>query len=128
MIKWYGAYGSDNIQISHGASEPMLLEHFYRHIDEDGNFKDIGGRSFHSFIEQFILRRNDYEKVPQPVTKRPKDYNTRVAEEIDSWVDSSRRGRFFKMIAFTSNGNDVISEINKVISDEEILKISKHIK
>ena len=128
MIRWYGAYGSDNIQISHGASDPMPLEDFYRHIDENGNFKDIGGRSFHSFIEQFILRQNDYEKVPQPASKRSKDYTTRVKEEIDSWVDSSHRGRFFKMIAFTSNGNDVISEINKVISDEGILETSKHIK
>lgn len=126
MIKWYGAYGSDNIQISHGASRSMSLEHFYRHINEDGSFKDIESESFNTFIKNFILRESDYDKVPQ--SKPLKNYNTRVAEEIDSWVQSSRRGRHFKMIAFTSDGSDVINEIIKVILDDGVIEASKHIK
>ena len=125
-IKWYGAYGSDNIQISFGVSEPMTLEHFYSHISPEGNFMDIGGSKFRGFIEQFILRRNDYDKVPQPLPT--KDYDTRLIEEIRSWITSSQRGYHFKMIAFMTKYGNVIDEIKKVAIHDGILEASNHIK
>jgi hypothetical protein len=128
MIKWCGAYGSDGIQIAPGSSELMPLQDFYRLINEDGSFKDISNRpgsKFRRFIEQFIFRHNDFEKTPQPTKK---SYETSVTDEIQSWVDSSQRGRHFKMIAFTSNGNDIIGEITKIVSDDGIVEASRHIK
>lgn len=121
MIRWYGAYGSDHIQISFGGSEPIPLEEFYSLIDESGVFHTTDER-FREFIEKFILRRIDYEKVPdQPLPRR--SYSARVTDEVRPWISGN-----FKMIAFMANDHNIIDEIGIIVHQDGIVEASKHLK
>lgn len=120
MIRWYGAYGSDNIQIAFGVSEPMTLVEFYNHIDERGNF-NVLDPEFDEFVKKFILRRADY-------VGKEGEYEKSVYDEIQIWKKSAERRQFFKMIAFTTEYGEFINVIEELSQEKGILEASKHIK